>query len=310
MIETTKQAVDEFFHGRSRLIVPEILQVINDLEMWHPLTVRQIYYQLVAKEIIGNEKKEYQNISRLLTRMREKCFVPWSIIIDRSRRMVEKRGVSSLEEHIRAMGEYLFDEYNRCLVQNQENYVEVWTEKDALSSIFEEATWQYCCRIVVCRGQLSATFLNEYALRAEAALKRGQNPVILYFGDLDPTGLRIPEIIETKLAERHGLDIELKRIALQPYHVEHYGLPSNPEATKKKDPNYQWYCDQGFGDYSVELDAVHPEKLIMMIEAALRTNLDTGDMVQQQGIQETERKKLKKLKLGFADLCHEQGLRI
>lgn len=307
-MESNQEIINRCFNGRSRIVVPKILQIVDDLEKWHPLTVRQIYYQLVAKEIIPNSRQEYQNISRLLTRMRKEHLVPWSVITDRSRRMLEKRGISSIEEHIRDNMTYLFDGYNRCLVQNQDNYVEVWTEKDALSSIFEEAVWRYCCRIVVCRGQLSATFLNEYAIRAEAAIKHGQEPVILYFGDLDPTGMRIPEIIGNKLIDRHDLVVDINRIALCPHNVELYNLPFNPAATKTSDTNYKWYCSQGYGHYSVELDALHPEVLIEMIDVALRDHLDIEDMVMQEDIQQKERQVLKQLKLGFLDLCHERRL--
>ncbi len=298
------------FKGRSRQLVADIITIIDEMEKYHPLTVRQIYYQLVAREIIANNRKEYQNISRLLTRMREEHLVPWSAIVDRSRRMVEKRGTSSIEDHIRENAAYLFDGYNRCLVQNQENYVEVWTEKDALSSIFEDAVWKYCCRIVVCRGQISATFLNEYAERAEAAIKRGQEPVILYYGDLDPTGMRIPEIIGNKLIDRYGLVVNIDRIALWPEDVDRHNLPFNPDATKKADPNHAWYCSRGYGDYSVELDALHPETLINIIDDALRDHLDIDDMICQQDIQEDERLLLKRLKLKFFDICRDENLHV
>jgi len=304
------ETISRLFKGRSREIVPWVMEIIDDLEEWHPLTVRQVYYQLVAKEIIGNSLSEYQNISRLLTRMRAEGLVPWSVITDRSRRMIDKRGTSNIEEHVRENMEYLFNGYNRCLVQNQENYVEVWTEKDALSSIFEEAVWKYCCRVVVCRGQVSATFLKEYAIRAEAARSQWRTPIILYFGDLDPSGLRIPDTIGRNLYVRHGLLVEVKRIALWPQDVELHDLPFNKTATKKKDPNYAWYCEQGYGNYSVELDALHPKDLLEMIDASLCSHLDVEDMLAQQDIQAKERRTLKKLKLGFHDLCHSHGLQI
>jgi hypothetical protein len=290
--------------------VPAIVQVIDDLEKYHPLTVRQIYYQLVAKEVIENQLREYRNVSRLLTRMREEHLVSWSVITDRSRRMIEKRGISNMEEHIRKNMTYLFEGYNRCLVQSQENYVEVWTEKDALASIFEDVVWKYCCRIVVCRGQISATFLNEYAQRAEAAMIRGQEPVILYFGDLDPTGMRIPDTIQKKLDERHDLEVNVRRVALWPQDVMEYNLPYNPEATKKTDPNYNWYTRLGYGDYSVELDALHPEDLTNIIDDSIREYLDIDDMLSQQDTEARERHTLKKLKFGFMDLCHTHNIYI
>jgi hypothetical protein len=122
--------------------------------------------------------------------------------------------------------------------------------------------------------------------------------------------MRIPEIIQNKLIDRHDLPIDIHRIALWPEDVEQFNLPFNPKATKTKDPNHGWYQSKGYGDYSVELDALHPEVLIEKITSALEDHLDIEDMIAQQDIQKAERQKLKQLKLGFQDLCHSQQLSI
>ncbi len=307
-ILTMNEELNQIFRGRTRNIANEIIRTIADLKEYQPLTVRQVYYQLVAREVIPNSDNEYRTISRVLTKLREEHLVSWGAIEDRSRRMIEKRGISDLESHLIDNMEYLFNRYNRCLVQNQENYVEVWTEKDALAGIIERAVWMFCCRVVVCRGQVSATFLNEYSERAEYAIKRGQNPIILYFGDLDPTGMRIPVTVKKKIWDRHDVNVHVERIALQPEQVHQYKLPFNPDATKKDDPNYKWYCEQGLKDYSVELDALHPEDLIQMIRNGLESYLDMEDMAEQKRIQQREREILQRLKVGFQDLCRDQRL--
>jgi hypothetical protein len=197
--------------------------------------------------------------------------------------------------------------YDRCLVQNQGNYVEIFTEKDALAGIIEEVSWIYCVRIVVCRGQISATFLNNYAARAREAISRGQKPVILYFGDLDPTGARIPVAITKNLLEHHNLAVHLDRIALNMNQVEKYQLPHSIDAIKIKDPNYKWYVKQ-FGDMAVELDALHPKQLQELVKLGLGLYLDIEDMVQQQGIQTRERDKLKGFEQRVLDMAREEGL--
>ncbi len=300
--------INKLFRGRTRNIAAALIDTVKSLEDYHPLTVRQVYYQLVVREAIDNNKAEYQNISRVLTKLRENHLVSWGAITDRSRRLINKRGISDLESHIQYQMEDMFDYYNRCLVQSQENYVEVWTEKDALSGIIEDAVWMYCCRVVVCRGQVSATFLKEYSERATKAKQRGQKPIILYFGDLDPSGVRIPYTVKQKLTERHKVDVHVDRIALKNTHVEKYELPYNPEATKTKDPNYQWYCEQGLKAYSVELDALHPEVLTKEIQDALNRYLDAGDMAQEKWIQQQERETLKRLKVGFQELCRQHQI--
>jgi len=47
-----------------------------------------------------------------------------------------------------------------------------------------------------------------------------------------------------------------------------------------------------------------------VIDSALRHHLDIEDMIMQEDIQQKEWLTLKKLKLGFYDLCREHDLRI
>lgn len=82
--------------------------------------------------------------------------------------------------------------YERCYVQDQEHYVELWTEKDALMPVFERIAYSYCIRAVLCRGYQSTTFLHNFHWRAKTALKRGQTPVILYFGNGRPASSNPP----------------------------------------------------------------------------------------------------------------------
>jgi hypothetical protein len=305
-------AENALFRGRTaKVIVPAIHAVVKEMDEggYLPLTVRQIYYQLVAREVIENCLGEYNNISRLLTVMRRNDLLAWEAIEDRSRRMLDKRGVTDLEAHIAEETQRLFRFYNRCLVQNQENYVEIWTEKDALTSIIHDACWIYCTRIVVARGQASASYINKYADRAKAAQHRGQRPVILQIGDHDPTGEKIPYSILHTLKEHHNVDfVHIERVALTVEQIEKYHVPASVEAVKDTDPNYPWFRDQGWNT-AAEVDALHPAALKGCIEAALGKYLDVEDMVQQQEIEKRERTTLKKLERMFSQACGELGIR-
>ncbi len=296
------------FRGRSNGIVEGIIATIRSLREYHPLTVRQVYYQLVSQGIIPNDQREYGNISRILVILRRDGQVEWSVIEDRTRRVQPKKGLESLEAHLRAYRKLMFLQYNRCLVQHQDNYVEIWIEKEALSTIFRNASYKYCVRLLATKGHPSATILNDYAVRAEDAIMKGQRPVVLYFGDLDPSGARIPVKVREILETRHRLDVEVVRVALNPDQVERYQLPANPEACKKTDSNFKWYRDQGLAEYAVELDAIHPRDLINLIDASLCEHLDIADMLDEQKKQDDEREILRALELDFINVCHKRGI--
>ena len=308
--ESILSLIDENFRGCDRKAVAnKTVNIIMAMEKYWPLTVRQVFYQLVAGLIIENSQNRYQSVSKLVTKLRRIEILSWECIQDRSRRLTDKRGFEDAGAFLRQQLNGLSSMYDRCLVQNQGNYVEIFTEKDALAGIIEEISWVYCVRILVCRGQISATFLNDYAARARAVISRGQNPVMIYYGDMDPTGARIPVAIKKNLLKYHGIDVHFDRIALNMNQVEKYQLPHSFEAMKIKDPNYGWYIKQKqYGGIAVELDALHPETLQEIVKFGLGLYLDIEDMQQQQGIESKERDKLKRFEQHVLYMAKEEGL--
>jgi hypothetical protein len=166
-----------------------IIEVTDALKDYWPLTLRQIYYRLVAAGDIENNINRYTALSNTCSDMRKEGSLSWAVMEDRTRRVSDKRGWSDADEFIQYEVDQFLKGYARCLVQQIEKYVELWVEKDALSRIFEEVAWPYCIKVVTCKGQVSTTFLNDYAERVRNI---GKEPVVIYGGDLDPSGWRIP----------------------------------------------------------------------------------------------------------------------
>lgn len=259
-----------------------VLKVTHELEPYWPLTLRQIYYRLVAAGHIENSRSQYNMLSKLVKWMRIDERLPWDVLEDRSRRVSEKRGYESIQEYITEETKLAFRNYTRCLVQGQEKYVEVWVEKDALMGIFEETVWPYCIRAVVCRGYQSVTFIADFYKRAAQVIMKGQYPVVLYFGDLDPSGVQMFEATQETLEKEMDLyGVEFKRIALKPEHIDQYQLPKDPTAAKKSDPRYRRYSEK-YGDIAVELDALHPSQLIDMIRQAITQEVDMSSFEHQK----------------------------
>ncbi len=310
--KNTGELIDEKFRGwTKKTFVPAIIEIVNRLEEYWPLTVRQVHYQLVSGLVIENNRNNYSKVSTCLTKLRRLGIVPWYATTDRHRKLIEKRGYEDLNVYLKEYIDGFFDGYDRCLVQNQENYVEIFTEKDGLAPIIQEVAWIYCVRIVVCAGQLSSKFLQSYANRAKRAIDQGKHPVILHFGDLDPTGARIPYSIARDLTNTTASPPrrDCHSVALKGYHVEEFNLPHSVDALKNKDPNYEWYV-KNFGTLAVELDALEPKTLQQLVEGALTRYLDTEDMLMQQEIERKERKVMKRIKQGLMEVFRQEGLSI
>jgi hypothetical protein len=297
------------FNKSRRHIAEGIIHVADDLREYWPLTVRQVFYQLVAALIIPNRHSEYRKVSEIGTKLRTLGALPWRAIEDRTRRTTGKRGMSDVRQYIETeIHGFLRPEYyGRCYVQKQHVYVEVSTEKDALSSIMEEETYAFCTRLNVVRGQVSATMVEQIATRMDRAIMRGQRPVLLHCGDLDPTGIAIPKAIQRNLSERHGIDCDVRMVALTPDQVQKYNLPLALDAIKPKDPNLdKWLREFGPGQSPVELDALRPDIIREIVRDALMGCYDMDDFKQQKMLEAQERDVLREMRSDALNYLSEQ----
>ena len=266
----------------------QIIEVISGLREYWPLTLRQIYYQLVGQQIIENSLKEYGKLSRMTTKARLQGVIDWTAIEDRSRSMTEWQQYESREAFIDEQRETVFDGYIRNLMQSQLEYLEIWTEKDALSSLFKRVAGRYGIPVIVARGFSSISFVFELRSRVDRELSERERPTrIIYLGDFDPSGVEmLPSMLQT-LYDEMGVCQEIlqgDRIALLPEQIEQHDLPSSPDAVKLGDTRAKKFIEQ-YGSQAVELDALPPEVLMDILENAIREKLDLSkfdEEIQQQ----------------------------
>jgi hypothetical protein len=232
------------------------------LEDEAPMTVRQVFYRLVSMKVIQKTEAEYKStVVRLLGEMRLAGEIPFGWIADNTRWMRKPRTYSSLEQALRRTVEA----YRRSLWDNQDVYVEVWLEKDALSGVLYEVTSQWDVPLMVTRGYPSLSYLHE----AAEAIAEQQKPAYLYYlGDLDPSGLDIPRTVEERLRRfAPGAEIHFERIAVTTEQVRRWQLPTRP--TKSEDTRAA-----GFSGQSVEVDAIPPEELRELVESRIAGHVD------------------------------------
>jgi len=262
-----------------------VREIVDELEDYWPLTVRQIHYRLVEAQAdwrknsikraasYENTSTHYQTLSKLLKWMRIDEHIPWEVLTDRTRRVSDKKGYEDLDEFIDAEVKWFLKGYDRCLVQSQDVYVEIWIEKDALSTIIEEVAAPFCLRVVTRRGYNSITEEADYYKRATAAIEKGQRPVVLYFGDWDPSGKDMLGASLVTLKQEMGLN-ELKTITVALTLKQVEKLPFKYGAAKEGDPRYDNFVKR-YGSGAWELDALHPKELQ---EIARKGIMDVLDM--------------------------------
>lgn len=249
------------------------------LEVDHPMTVRQVYYQLVARQAIRNHDSQYKRISRLLVDGRKDGSIPWEWVEDRLRR---PRAVSMWHD-LADFGKTAVNAYRRDVWETQPGYIETWLEKDALSGIFEDIQHPYGVTLNVGRGYDGWDSIRNAAGR----MGSGEDASILYFGDFDPSGEDMARSLEERLSffDCHP---EIVKCALTADDITRYNLP--PDPAKRTDTRAAEFMAK-HGDVSVELDALPGAVLRQRIRQEIETRLDLNALadVRRQEAQEKQR---------------------
>lgn len=270
-----------------RVRLSHVIDVLNGLQEYTPLTLRQIYYQLVSREFIENKNSAYNALSKLLKYARIDGHISWEYVEDRVRSFKNYEGWEDKHGFVHDELRNFLTGYRRRLLQSQPNYIEVWIEKDALSSIFSRVASEYGVSVVVCRGFSSISFLHGFVERLRD--HEDKAPVMLYFGDFDPSGMEMLDAMQTTLELEMGIteDVVFKRCALLKGDISKYKLPHNPSAMKWTDSRAKKHYAQ-HGELAVELDALSPKVLVKRIRDSILKHVDIKLYEEEQLKQEEE----------------------
>lgn len=266
------------------------------------LTLRQLYYQFVARGLLPNGQQVYKRIGDTLTEARYVGQFPIEGVLDRGRSVHRGSFTEHLVDVDQAYGEAtaavrrLPDWYVRSdRWFGQETFVSVWVEKEALAGIFE----QTCDRLGVSwfagKGYPSVSALWDFIQAARAAENEGgcKRVKVLYFGDHDPDGWEIPrsslrglrQLMETYDCQ---IPIEFERVALLMDQIQQYNPPPFP--AKETSARYNGYVKEHGTDDAWELDALEPVVLRKLIEDNVNTLFDRSIYDEnQREVRETRR---------------------
>jgi len=235
------------------------------------LTLRQLYYQFVARGWIANRQTEYKRLGSVINDGRLAGLIDWDYIVDRTRNLQSLAHWETPEQILRAVAA----QYRHARWEDQPYRVEVWIEKDALVGVISGACRRSDVDYFSCRGYTSQSELWGAAQRLMRYEQAGQKTVIIHLGDHDPSGIDMSRDIRDRL-ELFGSMAVVRRIALNMDQVEQYNPPPNP--AKLSDSRSTDYIEQ-FHDPDVdepgearcwELDALDPATLDALVEEEIR----------------------------------------
>jgi len=247
--------VEKNFRSESLALIDKINNVIDEYELQgYSLTLRQCYYQLVARGIIPNNERSYKNTGNLINDARLAGLIDWYSIEDRTRNLHKLAHWDSPKSIIESASE----QYRKDIWENQEYYVEVWVEKEALANVVGRVANELDVPYFCCRGYVSQSEMWSAAQRFKRKQEAGKDVVLIHLGDHDPSGIDMSRDIEERLV-LFGVDtfmFNFRRIALNMEQIEEFAPPPNP--AKLTDSRCGSYI-QRFGDESWELDALEPK---------------------------------------------------
>jgi hypothetical protein len=225
-----------------------------------------------------------------MTEMRLDGHLPYSWIVDESRRARVTQTFDSVEEALNHTATF----YRRSALRDCDDYIEIWCEKDALAGVLWDVTSDYDVPLMVSRGMPSLTFLHGSACAIKRAGEQGKYTYIYQFGDHDPSGVLIPQTIERRLDEMcERLDCPppyVERVSLTERQIREHRLPTRPT---KRDGNRHAHKFEGD---SVELDALPPRVLRGMVRKVIQDHISPAAVNALRAAEDSERELIRALR--------------
>jgi hypothetical protein len=309
--------IDKKFRADSMAIITAANAICQTYE--GSLTLRQLYYQFVARDLLPNTSQSYNRLQSVISDARMAGEFDWDYIIDRTRNLVDRPTWESPAKLIAAAAE----QYRSDLWAPQKRRVEVWIEKDAAIGTIERVCQLNHVPYFSCRGYTSASEMWSAATRVGEYLRNGEQTLILHIGDHDPSGLDMTRDIEDRLRTfihqdwvnefgfthgnsrggirssmravmqdqggtiTDGMPWQVRRIALTLDQIEEYSPPPNP--AKQSDDRYNKYVAATGLTESWELDALDPAIMEALIQDEIERFRDDVALAKAERKQEEDR---------------------
>lgn len=284
-----------------------VVELVNTILFQYtmPLTLRQIFYRLVANFDYPNTQSAYSQLSKQLVRARERNHIDETRMEDRSREFLGgDQGFDNPKDFLDLQIERFLSSpeyYYRNMWTPQPEFVIVWIEKDALSRVVSTVADKFNVMTCPSRGYASYTYIME----ALTMLPEEKEITVLHFADHDPSGLDMTRDLEARISDYSNLDVTVERVALNHNQVQHYELPPNP--TKHADPRAEGYVAE-YGNECWELDAIDPDELQRLVSQSIIEHIDVELWDKTIEEQEKERQWLEEIFSEIRENFRKMGL--
>lgn len=280
----------------SRRVVEQANEIVAEYRgQGFDLTLRQLYYQFVSRDLIPNNQKSYKRLGDIVSKARMAGLIDWDSITDRTRNV---RSLSTWGDPA-DIAEACARQFRHDLWASQPYRVEVWIEKDALVGVIEGVCNDLRVPYFSCRGYTSQSEMWAAGRRMRTHYRDGRSVRIFHLGDHDPSGIDMSRDIADRLGIFAERAVRVDRLALNMPQIEQYNPPPNP--AKMTDSRAAGYVGQ-HGDESWELDALEPAVIAGLIRTAVNGVRDAGLWAVAEAAEAEARGQLQRVSDQWADI--------
>lgn len=260
------------FRDKSLDLIATMNKIIGEyLQAGFTLTVRQLYYQLVARDIIPNTERSYQNTTSLVNDARLAGMIDWDAIEDRTREFIRRARWDSGKAILDACAK----QFHMDMWKTQPGRVFCIIEKEALVGVLQRVCNEYDVPLLAARGYPSVSVLREFAIEDILPVCGEQDITVLHLGDHDPSGIDMTRDLRDRIELFcRGPRVQLVRIALTMDQIQERNPPPNP--AKTTDSRFEQYMNE-YGTESWELDALPPEYLEALVQTEIEARIADPD---------------------------------
>ncbi len=296
-----EQFIEKAFRSGAMETIGTVNRILDTYRrQGYRLTLRQLYYQMVARALIENTQQSYKRIGSIVNDGRLAGMIDWDAIEDRTRALRSLSHWDNPQEIMYgAANSFRLDKW-----ENQDVRIECWVEKDALVGVLERVCNRLDVPYFSCRGYGSQSEMYAAAKRLLSYINNRKKVVILHLGDHDPSGIDMTRDIRDRLRMFMDRNCPVERLALNWDQIELYSPP--PNFAKETDSRFAGYQDE-YGDESWELDSLEPSVIDNLIETNILQYRDEkrwSEMVEREKV---ERKQLQEVAENFNSIVKSLG---
>lgn len=288
-----------FIHKDFRKSSVELIEFMNTLiesyqDQGYTLTVRQLYYQLVARDVIPNDLNSYKRTAAIINDAKLAGLIDWDAIEDRTRDFI----VRSRWNSVSSILDSCVRSFHMNMWQEQEYQVYVVVEKEALVGVLERTCNTYDVPLLAARGYPSSSVLYDFAQSHIIHKSMHKQHIIIHLGDHDPSGIDMTRDLTERLNLLCGgpVNLAVERIALNYDQIEELRPPKNP--AKDTDSRFESYRKK-FGSSSWELDALSPQFLNDLVESKINEFIDFDEWDLRKSEISSKKRQLQAISDGF-----------